>query len=520
MPDLKRASVGCERKAANPIKRRAPNHIERRIQIETKLQSKFLRPHFALFGILFLGLFLRLYHLGSESFWLDEGYSISGAKQSLVDIFRTAPEDLHPPLYFFLLHGWFKLFGDAEFSARLLSTLFGLLSVFAIFKLGSLLFDEETGLIASLIMSVSVFHVYYSQELRSYTLMAFLAIASFYFFCAYLKQEGRSHRYLVWNIVLSFLLLYTHSFAVLVVLTQNLCFLLNLLFGGRTARTKVRPWVLSQFFLFISYLPWIISAIKTTAITRHNIWIPKPSLLTFAGAFYKYAGSVPVLILFGLAVLFLVLYYRSYSRSKFFYFLLVWLFITVGVPFAVSLIFTPVYVYRYLIAGSVPAYLLVAFSIRSLRLRWLRWAMVIALVIFSLMGVYASYATIDKEQWREAASYVDAHAQKGDLVVFSAGYCQMIFDHYSKKEGLVKREFPKLVYRTSLLIDDNSREVTEQNVKELPKLTEGYDRVWLVISHGIDSERLMEKALSGHYSLVTEQKYVGVRVLLFRLNPS
>ena len=58
----------------------------------------------------------------------------------------------------------------------------GSLSVLLIYKFGKELFNKNAGLIAALIMAVSVFQIKYSQEARTYSLIVFLTLLSNYFF--------------------------------------------------------------------------------------------------------------------------------------------------------------------------------------------------------------------------------------------------------------------------------------------------------------------------------------------------
>ena len=58
--------------------------------------------------------------------WLDEALSVNIARLPLGDIPEALRHDGHPPLYYFLLHGWMELFGDGDVAVRALSGLFGL----------------------------------------------------------------------------------------------------------------------------------------------------------------------------------------------------------------------------------------------------------------------------------------------------------------------------------------------------------------------------------------------------------
>ncbi|MHA2010335.1 MAG: glycosyltransferase family 39 protein [Promethearchaeota archaeon] len=117
--------------------------------------------------ILLLGLFLRFYDLGSESVWFDESVSIIIANSDWIEILKTATNDQHPPLYYFILQFWVSLFGNSEFSARLPSAIFGFLSLLVMFKVGYLFFDKEVGILSSLILGLSVFHIHYSHSHNS-----------------------------------------------------------------------------------------------------------------------------------------------------------------------------------------------------------------------------------------------------------------------------------------------------------------------------------------------------------------
>src|SRR5205085_742609 len=140
---------------------------------ETKLSGLLL---ISLLLIIALGALLRIYKLGSDSVWLDEAYSIQISHKSLPEIVEETSKDVHPPLYYFALHYWIKLFGDSEFYARLLSALFGTLAILVIYFVGALLFDRATGLLASLLVALSPFNIAFSQEARMYTLFTLLAI--------------------------------------------------------------------------------------------------------------------------------------------------------------------------------------------------------------------------------------------------------------------------------------------------------------------------------------------------------
>ena len=168
-----------------------------------------------LFLILALSVFLRLYKLDFKSLWIDELYTIVPANPNndLESIVRYCKSD-QPPLFFFLLHYWFKIFPYSPFFGRLLSVVIGVLGVAAMYFLGAEIKNRETGLYASALSAINYFHIYYSQECRFYSLLFLLTVVSFIFFLRSLKYKTKKN-YLLY--VLSTIgLLYTQYFGIIV----------------------------------------------------------------------------------------------------------------------------------------------------------------------------------------------------------------------------------------------------------------------------------------------------------------
>src|SRR5690348_13914409 len=101
---------------------------------QTDTRAAWLTPAFAASTLLAFG--LRAGRLEYQSLWYDEGSSIFLARQSLAAITRGAAGDIHPPLYYYLLHFWMKFAGDGEYGARFLSVCTGVLVVALLFVLG------------------------------------------------------------------------------------------------------------------------------------------------------------------------------------------------------------------------------------------------------------------------------------------------------------------------------------------------------------------------------------------------
>ncbi len=141
--------------------------------------------------ILCLAAGLRFYHLGAQSLWADEGNSATMAARSLSEIATHAAGDIHPPLYYWLLHLWTQFAGTSEAGLRSFSATLGVLLVLVTIGIGMRLGGAVAGLVAGLLAAVSPLQVYYSQEARMYILLALEAAGAVYGFWWLVLQEDR-----------------------------------------------------------------------------------------------------------------------------------------------------------------------------------------------------------------------------------------------------------------------------------------------------------------------------------------
>jgi len=225
--------------------------------------------------VLLLAFGLRLYHIQAQSLWNDEGTSIALAARDLATITEGAAHDIHPPLYYYVLHFWMMLFGNSELAVRSLSALLGTLLVLLTFVLGRHLTSNTVGLIAAFFAALSPFQVYYSQETRMYALCALLGSVSIYTFLRLLSAwqgeskyanigTGFSRRSLlpIVYVFVTALLLYTHYFAMTIIVVQNLAFLWWWTKNRLPKLSVILRWGTLQVIVGVLYLPWLLLAAR------------------------------------------------------------------------------------------------------------------------------------------------------------------------------------------------------------------------------------------------------------------
>lgn len=214
---------------------------------------------------------LRVYRLGHQSLWYDEGFSVWLAGKDLASI---TTGDFNPPLYVYLLHFWLGGAGTTEFAVRFLSLLFSVLAVPLTIRLGTRLFDRPTGLLGGLLVAVAPLHLWYAQETRMYAMVTALSLLA----CGALFEALQGRR-ACWPIYLGATVaaVYTHYYAWMVVAAQTVFVLwwLTRIWGGRLLRRAqrlgavagrqpwpglprpFRLWLLSQIALVLAVVPWL-----------------------------------------------------------------------------------------------------------------------------------------------------------------------------------------------------------------------------------------------------------------------
>jgi uncharacterized membrane protein len=128
--------------------------------------------------VLLLALALRVREALRAPLWYDELYTLSALQRPWAEVFRVMHADVHPPLHFVLGWAWFH-FAHSDLAVRSLSIVFGLAGLAAAWALARALFGRVEAHLAALLLALHPWHVYVSQEARSYpVLWAFLTLAA------------------------------------------------------------------------------------------------------------------------------------------------------------------------------------------------------------------------------------------------------------------------------------------------------------------------------------------------------
>jgi uncharacterized membrane protein len=413
-------------------------------------------------AILLLAFALRLYRLGYQSIWYDEGVSIHLAQKSLAALTAHTAGDIHPPLYYYLLHFWIRAVGSSEFGVAFFSLAFGLLLVSLVYCVGQHLCNPMVGLLAALLVAISPYNLWYSQEMRMYTLGASLGLFSLYTLLQLLaragcKMQSTGRVYWVGYILSATLALYTLYYFAFLLVFLNL-FVLGWWLWVRRQGVRASVlwhWLLAQLAVILLYLPWLPIALHQAMdppVPPWRAFTPFWRLIIESWSALALGQSVeprtvwPVLvviaILYGLGVVHLGAGLRPQPSLRLAevctlhptsFVLWGYTLVPVLVIYLASL-WTPLFHVRYVFTYSPAFYILVAAGLAWLRERWRPglWLALSLIVVISAYSIYnfhfePRYATDDH---RAAVKYIADRWRPGDAILINAGYAYPTFLYY------------------------------------------------------------------------------------------
>ena len=136
---------------------------------------------FSLIVLIIIGFILRFYKLNIQSLWIDEGFSINAATQTLKYFYPKLESGFvysGSLLNTYLIAFFIKIFKDLIFAPRLVSVIFGILSIIVTFYFGKEIYNKKIGLIAALFVTFSSIEIAWSRQARMYAQFQFFYLLS------------------------------------------------------------------------------------------------------------------------------------------------------------------------------------------------------------------------------------------------------------------------------------------------------------------------------------------------------
>ncbi|MBH8576804.1 glycosyltransferase family 39 protein [Nostocaceae cyanobacterium CENA369] len=280
------------------------------------MKNRRLTLHYlGLAGAIALGAVLRFWHLDLKPLWMDEvitaifslgknyhdlPFNVVFPLDRVQDIFTFQPgvscnqiaenvaiQSTHPPLFFCVMYNWLGLMTPlgTEWVAKLrsLPALFGVGAIAAIYGVNRIAFSKASGIIAALLMAVSPFAVYLSQEARHYTMPMFLITLALLGLMQIQRDivERTQPRFWVWILwtIINSIALYIHYFFALAFIAEIATIIVLMYWGKAKIQNKRQIWfalIISTSSVLVSFIPWLLVILSHFQRSETN-WLPSPT---------------------------------------------------------------------------------------------------------------------------------------------------------------------------------------------------------------------------------------------------
>jgi hypothetical protein len=383
----------------------------------------------ALAGLAGLGMLLRFYRLGDHYLSYDECFTWLMTTRSLPDMIRAAAGDVHPPLSYLMYWLFVRLAGSTtNLTLRLPESVIGSLSIWQAYALGQhLKLGRLTLMVGLALFCLSPFEIHYSQDARMYGLLQLAVLGAiiamfdrrYWLMGVWLAVGLWSHNYGLFYIAVIGGAAWVREMQRPALAAADSA----LGYTGPVDASRARQVVVACGLAVASWLPWAGVLVWQMRSLSSGYWIEPMSLaqgisplfeLFWGVALPTELNAVGAAVAIGLAMFACVKALRL-RRQR----LLLWLILMPALLAAVvSLVSTPIYLFRAFVGVEAPLLMLIAWAIvEGTCWRERLWALAIIAPLLMLAianRLPALELATDENSW--ALKTVLAEWQPGDVV--------------------------------------------------------------------------------------------------------
>ena len=223
-----------------------------------------MKKYLYLLGIVIFGLILRLICINkADGLWNDEyvSYMIS-AKPFFNGFLDGIKSQCHMPFYYLYLKFFMSVFGQSDILLRLTSVIAGVAAIPVMYFIGKEK-DNTLAYLCSGFTAISSFLIYYSQEVRLYSILFLFSALSLLYTIKIIKNPVRKN--FILYILFNFLILFTHTIGFLFVFFNLIFLSLNLYEKFKDVIKKV--WICA-FIGGLILSPLVINVFMTESFSQ------------------------------------------------------------------------------------------------------------------------------------------------------------------------------------------------------------------------------------------------------------
>lgn len=436
------------------------------------------------------------------AFRSDEAITAGWVGRSFGELTALLRADVHPPLYYYLLFSWVRIFGAGETAIRSLSGLLYLASAGVLYCFARRLAGSGVALIAAALYVTAPLAIIGAHMGRMYALLSLLSVLSTWLYWDRYFGGRPGARTLAAYVAVNVLGSFTHIWFFFLLFGQGVTILLfarqRTLAAAAAIAASVAPYA-------ILWLP-VLLAQQLAASRDAAAWLLPPGPAAAAKLILLYAGA---LLLFAPALAWLAWKRRARPLPWAGVFASV-LLLAVGAPMVASLV-KPVYSARFTIIG-LHLFALVAGAYLA---RISDYRLPLALVLATAAPFTWQMAREGRCDTRWAADYLARHARSRDIVIYASLNRAPIASYLNGRTRALATSFPAEIdthpgYEGTIVTDPRRRPELEREADTLiDRIREAMSRqrdlrVFFLYGFRPEVDEVLDSRLRLHLSRVDE----------------
>ncbi|HUS86313.1 MAG TPA: glycosyltransferase family 39 protein [Bacteroidales bacterium] len=452
-------------------------------------EGKILHKTILLF-LITTGVFIRLYHyLQNPALWLDEAtLSLNIINRDYTDLLKPLDTLQVAPIGFLFIEKFLiNIFGSSEYILRLLPLLSGVISIPLFYLLAKKYTDKSIAIIALIFFILGRSLIYYSLEVKQYSLDVFVFIFCFLYFLPKEKYKQSFSKSLLYGLIGAIIIWISHISVL--VLTAIGLWIIYLIIKDRswnnipTFLVMVGIWFISfavNYYFFLGGHSH--QGLQETAFGSFSFFPPKPNnsadiswYIDFFAGLFKYPLEIKLSLL---AIILSLLGVIIIIKNK--HYIILALFIPLIINFILAIFLIYPCKERLILYNASATIILLAYSIYHITrfFPYKKLLIILLLLIFLINPIKLAIGGFPKEEIRKPMQFIGEKFNENDLIYVQYG-SRWSFEYYRFKYIPEDAEIIKGQWiRTSPeVFDITFNEFLERN------------RVWLLFSHYTDPEK-------------------------------
>ena len=322
----------------------------------------------------------------------------------------------HPPLYYVIANLWGKFFSFHSYILRVLSLLFGILTLAVIYRLARDIGGRVVAIYAMLLMATSIMFLFYTHEIREYSSLLFWTGV---LWLIYRRLIRKTYPLKMTQLGLLTLVtacaMYSHYASIFLLVTIGIYHVLFL--------PKTRAWwqiSIAIVLAGVAYIPWLPTVFGGLDIALDKLLEGNPrlmynnDLITIVPQFWANGETVLFFVLLGLGIISALLNRRGSRYVMFFCVAIVMVILLINgrLEFIKRL--------RYVLITLIPFYILGGMGLALLH----RWRFLPLVFIVAWISVGTNFQTNDEYYFQTglmgASQYIEYHALVPLLEAYSS----------------------------------------------------------------------------------------------------